>query len=220
VSASRSPAPSPAPSPDWLPAWVSRVGFACWLCDPEGRIAYWNARAEALFERPAGDVVGQPCHGVVGGTDGAGERVCRPDCRVARIAREGRPIPPLTFRRGSSQANRGWILVATTPLAGPDGSGPWLLHCVHDVDSSQRPRGYVERIAKRSGPLAAPSSLAKLSRREREVLERLADDEDPKGVARRLHVSYATVRNHIQHILAKLGVHSLQEAIALHLLEE
>jgi two-component system nitrate/nitrite response regulator NarL len=33
-------------------------------------------------------------------------------------------------------------------------------------------------------------------------------------MAERLHVSPATVRNHVQHILAKLGLHSRLEAAA------
>jgi two-component system nitrate/nitrite response regulator NarL len=33
-------------------------------------------------------------------------------------------------------------------------------------------------------------------------------------MAERLHVSPATVRNHVQHILEKLGVHSRLEAAA------
>jgi DNA-binding NarL/FixJ family response regulator len=37
-------------------------------------------------------------------------------------------------------------------------------------------------------------------------------------IAKRLFVSHATVRNHVQHILAKLGAHSILESIALHLL--
>jgi len=33
-------------------------------------------------------------------------------------------------------------------------------------------------------------------------------------------VSYATARNHVQHILAKLEVHSTQEAVALFLVRD
>ena len=38
------------------------------------------------------------------------------------------------------------------------------------------------------------------------------------AIAARLHVSHATVRNHVQHILNKFGVHSIMEAVALYLL--
>jgi DNA-binding NarL/FixJ family response regulator len=35
-----------------------------------------------------------------------------------------------------------------------------------------------------------------------------------KATAERLHVSGATIRNHVQNILGKLGVHSRLEAVA------
>jgi two-component system nitrate/nitrite response regulator NarL len=54
-----------------------------------------------------------------------------------------------------------------------------------------------------------------LTTREREVLERMVRGESGRDLARRMNVSYSTTRTHIQNILAKLGVHSQLEAIAL-----
>lgn len=62
------------------------------------------------------------------------------------------------------------------------------------------------------GPRSAASSL--LSPREREVLSLLAEGMPNKAIARHLGVSLHTVRNHVQRILAKLGVHSKLEAVA------
>jgi LuxR family maltose regulon positive regulatory protein len=47
------------------------------------------------------------------------------------------------------------------------------------------------------------------------VLQLLTDGLDGPAIAKQLFLSPATVRNHIQHILAKLGVHSRVEAVAL-----
>jgi DNA-binding NarL/FixJ family response regulator len=57
--------------------------------------------------------------------------------------------------------------------------------------------------------------LHRLSQREREVLECLADGERAATVARRHVVALATVRSHIQSILMKLEVNSQLEAVAL-----
>jgi DNA-binding NarL/FixJ family response regulator len=57
--------------------------------------------------------------------------------------------------------------------------------------------------------------LATLTPREREVLGYLADGAGRRDVAERLHVSAHTVRTHLQNIMAKLGVHSVLEAVAL-----
>ena len=59
-----------------------------------------------------------------------------------------------------------------------------------------------------------------LTVREREILRLLAEDHDLYTIANELHISYVTVRNHVQHVLAKLGVHSIMEAVACYLLLE
>jgi two-component system nitrate/nitrite response regulator NarL len=55
--------------------------------------------------------------------------------------------------------------------------------------------------------------IAKLTPREREVLQTLAEGLDNQEVAERLHVSPSTVRNHMSSILTKLGVHSQLQAL-------
>jgi DNA-binding NarL/FixJ family response regulator len=62
---------------------------------------------------------------------------------------------------------------------------------------------------------AADQLLAVLTQREREVLSWLADGAGRLEVAQRLHVSPHTVRAHLQNLMAKLGVHSTLEAVAL-----
>jgi DNA-binding NarL/FixJ family response regulator len=54
-----------------------------------------------------------------------------------------------------------------------------------------------------------------LSRREREILGLLADGQTQAQIAAALVVSPKTVATHIQHLLAKLGVHSRAQAVAL-----
>ncbi len=57
--------------------------------------------------------------------------------------------------------------------------------------------------------------LATLTPRQREVLAWLAEGADRCDVARHLQVSPNTVRTHVQNLMAKLGVHSALEAVAL-----
>ncbi len=57
--------------------------------------------------------------------------------------------------------------------------------------------------------------LALLTPRERQVLGCLADGDSRVQIARRLNLTPNTVRTHLQNILAKLGVHSTLEAVAL-----
>ncbi len=59
----------------------------------------------------------------------------------------------------------------------------------------------------------APAGGVELSDREREVLQLFADGCRPAEVAARLFISPKTVRNHLSHIYAKLGVGDRSQAI-------
>jgi two-component system, response regulator PdtaR len=63
------------------------------------------------------------------------------------------------------------------------------------------------------GPLQA--RLAGLSRREREVLDRLREGQRVASIARGLSVSPFTVRNHLRALFRKLDVHSQEELLDL-----
>jgi DNA-binding NarL/FixJ family response regulator len=68
-------------------------------------------------------------------------------------------------------------------------------------------------------PARRPSRLAFLTAREREILWLLADGVAPDDIAEQLVISPKTVATHIQHVLAKLGVGSRVQAVALALQE-
>jgi DNA-binding NarL/FixJ family response regulator len=63
--------------------------------------------------------------------------------------------------------------------------------------------------------LDAARRLARLSRREREVLRHLVAGLAPAAIAQALTVSPATARKHVERVRAKLGVCSAVEAVAV-----
>jgi two-component system NarL family response regulator len=69
-------------------------------------------------------------------------------------------------------------------------------------------------IRRRKEQDQAYDRIARLTRREREVLALLAEGADNDGIARALVISPQTARTHIQNILGKLSVHSRLEAAA------
>lgn len=77
------------------------------------------------------------------------------------------------------------------------------------VPPSELGRVFWLLLHERDDPFAA------LTSRERDVLRHVAEGADRKEVAARLHLSVNTVRTHMQHLTAKLGVHSALEAVAL-----
>ena len=69
-----------------------------------------------------------------------------------------------------------------------------------------------------NGALASRRS-AELTRREREVLERLAEGRATEEVAALLHVSPHTVRSRVKTLLRKLGARNREHAVAIALTE-
>jgi DNA-binding CsgD family transcriptional regulator len=204
------------------PPWVDRVGMALWVTGPDGKITFFNARAEALLGRRAEECIGRPCYEVIGGLTADGRAHCGADCPVLRRARGGAEVEPfdLCVPSGSGKTRRVRVIAIAAISAGA--RAPSIAHCAENVARPRRAERFLRALAERT-PQAAPAAeraaRAPLTPREREVLERLAADETLYSIAMALHVSHATVRNHVQHILAKTGSHSILEAVARYLLE-
>ena len=61
----------------------------------------------------------------------------------------------------------------------------------------------------------AQSRVDRLTPRQVEILQRMADGMAPEEITERLGISPHTLRTHVQNILTKLGVHSKLQALAL-----
>ena len=70
-------------------------------------------------------------------------------------------------------------------------------------------------LRRRDGRDDGDRLLGLLTPRERQVLACLAEGTDRNQVAERLNLKANTVRTHMQNLMAKLGVHSTLEAVAL-----
>jgi two-component system, NarL family, nitrate/nitrite response regulator NarL len=68
--------------------------------------------------------------------------------------------------------------------------------------------------------LARGETTRKLTRRELDVLSLLVEGLSQPEIAERLFISPKTVGKHIEHILAKLGVHNRAQAVALAVRDE
>ena len=111
---------------------------------------------------------------------------------------------------------RGW-LPKSAPLAE-------LSRVVEQVAAGQwwLPRelmGQVVQELDQQAEAAVAERLDALTYRERQVLAAMAEGLSRAEIARRLRLSVNTVRTHVQHLLAKLEVHTSLEAVALALRE-
>jgi DNA-binding NarL/FixJ family response regulator len=82
------------------------------------------------------------------------------------------------------------------------------LHTSAEVEASLR---RLRRRRAHDGNLA--QRIERLTPRELEILQHMADGETPETIARDLGMSKHTLRTHTQNVLTKLGVHSKLDAI-------
>ena len=174
-----------------------RSGDALFAYGADMRIVLWNAETERLTGIPAADAVGRPCWEVLQGVDEKGAVVCQPGCSTARHAREGWSVP---CRRLLIHTAEGRRLVWASTVA---------------IRLPREDTVVLELL--RSGDVLPENGVppdVSLTRRQREVLELLAEGVPAKVVARLLGIAEVTVRNHIQAILSELRCHSQLEAVA------
>jgi DNA-binding CsgD family transcriptional regulator/PAS domain-containing protein len=206
----------------WIPEWVRRVGAASWVTGPSGRIVYMNERAAELLGADVGNATGRPCHEVVASRTATGAPFCASRCRVVAECDGGGEVAPHEVQVGGrGGGGRHWLQMTSIPIESPDRARRWIVHIAHVLDRSRRIELHMARVAARSEEIREVDEARArrpLSPREREVLELLAHDVELRQVAARLGITYVTVRNHVQHVLAKLGAHSVEEAVAMHVL--
>ena len=119
------------------------------------------------------------------------------------------------------------ILVSTDPVTARDriaalliGADDYLAKSEDRGELVARVRRHVSRTStstltsRRTGPSANGTSFG-LTKRELEILQRLAVGETPAEIAEKLFISPKTVSSHVQRILAKMKVHSRLQAVAL-----
>lgn len=106
-------------------------------------------------------------------------------------------------------------------LAGYIGKDQRLDGIVEALHRAAQGEGRVDRAllrrldGARTRSVAQASVLDKLTSQERVVLGCLGDGLSTSEIVARLGISHTTVRSHIQAILAKLGVHSRLQAVAV-----
>jgi DNA-binding CsgD family transcriptional regulator len=205
---------------DRVPPWVESIGAPVWVCDLNHKIVYINPRAEELLARPADTCIGHNCYEVTRGKLPNGKSFCNARCDIVRGFHYGNELEPVRLRVGIGRRSK-WVEIVVIAARASDLSGTTLVHCVFENEREQRFKQYLTKVMSRaSGSRRVTHDLGafRLTAREREILELLADDRSLHDISEKLHVSHTTVRNHVQHIISKLGVHSITEAVAFYVL--
>lgn len=202
-----------SPEGNGLDEAFARAADGAFAIGPDGRIVLWNRAAEKMLGYSPREAVGRPCCDLFVGHDDSGNRLCYQGCHVMSLVKMGDPIQSFDMRTRTKAGRPIWVNLSTLTVPAGHGGGPLTVHLFRDVTATKELLGLVrERL---SAPPAAEATGDALTRRELEILRMIATGMSTKAVADKLHVSPATVRNHVQNILGKLGAHSRLEAVAM-----
>jgi PAS domain S-box-containing protein len=190
---------------------LARTGDGAFVIAADGRIFLWNRAAEKILGYAAREVLGRPCCDLFVGRDGANNRLCYKGCHVMTLVKMGDPVQSFDMQTRTKAGRPIWLNISILVTQNGHG-GPVTIHLFRDVTATKELLNLVqERLA---APAAPAETNGDLTRRELEILRLVATGANTKTAAERLHVSPATVRNHVQNILGKLGVHSRLQAVA------
>jgi len=142
---------------------------------------------------------------------------------MARLA-EGGCAPktfPLRFGNGRGKSHKFSVRTALVPAPQQD---LWtVVHLLYrgeiadlygSLEQFHRQQSCISEGSRIRNKMSPPSPDDPLTVRERVVLHLLAEGHASSVISQQLCISPVTVRNHIQHLIGKLGVHSQLEAVA------
>lgn len=191
---------------------------------PGGQILTWNEGAARLLGYEADEVVGKYCFEIFGWLDRCGNPVCSAACPDCRLPGSDELVQTRDVIAHAKSGKALWLSVSTLVPPPELRHESRLVHLFREVGlPPELERLVAERLRSQHAPETEiagdeekAAALERLTRREREVLALVAEGLDSEEIAERLTLSLATVRNHVQNILSKLGVHSRLEAAVLY----
>lgn len=179
--------------------------------DRNGKIVVWNREAEKTFGYPESEALGQQCWELLFGRDVFGNQSCCEGCPVRATAFNNEPIRRFQVDFKTAAHERKIFNVSTLMLFNGPGKKVFVHICRPASEATENTA--TKHITNR---LPSVNNQHKtLTPRETEVLTLLHKGMTVPEISAALSVSPSTVRNHTQHILLKLHVHSRFEAVAL-----
>lgn len=218
--------------PRWLRA-LCRSREPVYIVNEAQRIVCWNESTKKLLGYSEAEVLNQPCYQIIGGTV-CGKSWCHAGCPVQRSAKRGLLLQHVEMQVRTRSGNK--VCLNTSVFTVERKGRRFTIHLLCDMTRQEYtkvalesfldtlhaygvPNGNQEPASnpgpyKPSLPSPLPPAVAKLTRREIQVLELLARGLSAKDVSQQLVISRFTVRRHIESILLKTSVHTQAQAVA------
>jgi PAS domain S-box-containing protein len=195
--------------PERLRSLLACAEDGVWVTGADGQIVFWNRAAETTLGYRAREVVGRRCADVLAEAGAARRPLCGGRCHGggALLADAGAD-ESFTGQTYAKSGRPLWLDVTALATDASSGAGPFVVHVFHDVTRTRELlRDLHERLSQ------TPPDAVRLTPRELEILGLMAEGLGTAAAAERLRLSRATIRNHVQNIFAKLGVHTRVEAV-------
>lgn len=198
--------------------------------DPVGRVVLWNKAATRVLGFEVDEALGRRCCDLLSGFDVSGNLLCYPGCQIMVLSARQQPIHHFDMRTRRKDGQEIWINISTIVVPADGGQPGGTVHLFREITQPRHAPGRSRPAPVGGGTPArervtgagvatnvAPEKnpVESLTSREREILRLMAGGQTSSAIARKLGISHTTVRNHIQHILTKLGVHSRLEAVTV-----
>lgn len=184
------------------------TGDAAFAVDRRGVIVSWNSTAEKTFKYPRSFALGRRCWKLLEGQDMFGNRYCCNSCPVMKMALKHESVHSFQLLLKKASKRRRKFSIHCLSVYN-NGGKELLLHICDAADETIAPSENNHSVKQPHANLQRDA----LTTRELEVVALLANGKTTTQISSKMHISSATVRNHIQNTLHKLHVHSRLEAV-------
>ena len=183
------------------------------------RIVHWNQAAQSLLGYSAPEAVGACCYELLG---------CRRDNRrpgtncVEQVRKDPDGSVTEHAQRWTKHGRPLWVSLTSVLMRSQRPDLDLLAHIIRDVGHEKERECLIEALAAAAARLVAAAhrptethpAVGILTKREHQVLRLLGAGASTEQIATDLDISLATARNHIHHVLSKLGADSRLQAVA------
>ena len=193
---------------------------AAFSVDEQGLVRSWNRAAEKLFGYSAAKVLDHPCAALFQGRGPLGNTVCSQDCPVLECVHAKREVSDYDLEVKSSSGQRLWVNVSILVFFDGRTKRRLVVHLARDItrrrnkeELTQKVLGAARQLAVLSNERVTSAPISPLTEQEGRVLSLLAEGKSAADVARALHITARTLRNHINNAGRKLGTRNRLETV-------
>lgn len=198
-------------------------GQPAFATDRKGRMLACNEAADQLLGCGGRCDRSSACYEVIAGRDGFGNRFCDKNCPLRGMVHRGERVRPFCLYLHDQRGQLIAAHISVRLIPGAAAANSAIVHSVKLLERDQEISTWWTHGGREQPRSRAPCYVGcfadtgpeALTRRERQVLCLLCEGKSTADIANLLSISSVTVRNHIEHLLGKMGVHSRLEAVAL-----